>query len=277
MTYREVHEVTSVVEMYEHKSVQHPRKTRGLLYTTNRVRYSLKRPDHLHVGLAILELIMSADELTSTVETFASEARTAGRTLLEYPIPLDAKLRSDIRFFFAGDFRWRAPSAESADAILIPVIGAEALSSRNADSSTACVGGRRLERRRAFSMRSGPMFERRRETFRAAAERGVGGGRSAGLLFTLRRSAVGALEGKGGRCTPPPTPLLLQVLLLLLVDGASSANEFRLRSESARLSVVVVLSPFSSSSLSLPSVDAPRDLKKLGSSRLPRRVRVAPP
>jgi len=219
---------------------------------------------------------MSADELISPFETFASEARTAGRTL-EYPIPLDAKLRSDIRFFFAGDFKLRPPSAESASAILrVPVkcAGAEALSPRNADSSTACVGGRRLERRRAFSMRSGPMFERRRETFIAAAERGVGGGRSsAGLLFILRRSAATALEGKGGRCTPPPTPLLLLVVLLLLL--ASNVNEFRLRSESARLSVVA-LSPFSSSSLRLLSVDAPRDLRKLGSSRLPRRVRVAP-
>lgn len=218
---------------------------------------------------------MSADELISAVETFASEARTPGRTL-EYPIPLDAKLRSDIRFFFAGDFKLRPPSAtESPSAILrVPVRGAEALSPRNADSSCAC-GGRRLERRRAFSMRIGPMFERRRDTFRAADERGVGGGRSAGLLFILRRSAVTALEGKGGRCTPPTPPLLLVVLLLLLVDGASSANEFRLRSESARLSVVV-LSPFSSSSLRRPSVDAPRDLRKLGSCRLPRRVRVAP-
>ena len=222
---------------------------------------------------------MSADELISPFETFASEARTPGRTTLEYPIPLDAKLRSYIRFFFAGDFKLRVPRAESASPILrVPVRGAEALSPRNVDSSTACVvGGRRLERRRAFSMRSGPMFERRRETFRAAAERGVEGGRSsAGLLFILRRSAAAALEGKGGRCTPPtPTLLLLQVLLLLLEDGASSANEFRLRSESARLSVVV-LSLFSSSSLRLPSVDAPRDLRKLGSSRLPRRVRVAP-
>ena len=213
---------------------------------------------------------MSADELISVVETFASEVRTPGRTL-EYPMPLDAKLRSDIRFFFAGDFKLRPPSAtESPSAIW----DTEALSPRNADSSTACVvGGRRLERRRAFSMRIGPMFERRRETFRPAAERGVGGGRSAGLLFILRRSAGtdATLDGKGGRCTPP-TPLLL----LLLIDGASSVNELRLRSESARLSVVV-LSPFSSSSLRLPSVDAPRDLRKLGSSRLPRRVRVAPP
>jgi hypothetical protein len=153
---------------------------------------------------------MSAEELISVVETFASEVRTLGRTR-EYPIPLDAKLRSDIRFFFAGDFKLRAPSAESA------VRGAEVLSPRNdaADSSTACVvGGRRLERRRAFSMRSGPMFERRRETFKAAAERGVGGGRSsAGLLFTLRGTAT-ALEGKGGRCTPPPTPLLLLLVVL---------------------------------------------------------------
>ena len=73
-------------------------------YTTNRVRYSLKKPDYLHVGLAIREL-MSVDELTSAVETFASEARTPGRILLEYPIPFDAKLRSDMRFFLAGDFK----------------------------------------------------------------------------------------------------------------------------------------------------------------------------
>jgi len=60
---------------------------------------------------------MSADELISAVETFASEVRTPGRTL-EYPMPLDAKLRSDIRFFFAGDFKLRPPSAtESASAI----------------------------------------------------------------------------------------------------------------------------------------------------------------
>ena len=218
---------------------------------------------------------MSTDELMSTVETFASESRTPERTL-EYPIPLDAKLRSDIRFFLAGDFKLRAPPrAESA-----AVRGAEALSPRNdADSLTAAcvVGGRRLERRRAFSMRSGPMFERRRETFRAAAERGVGGGRSsAGLLFIILRRSAGAaaaaaLEGKGGRCTPPPTPLLLLLVVLLLLL-ASSVNEFRLRSESARLSIVVVLSPFSSSSLRLPSADAPRDLRKPGSSRLPRRV-----
>jgi hypothetical protein len=99
-------------------------------------KYSLKKKkaDHLHVGLAVLELIMSAEELISVVETFASEVRTLGRTR-EYPIPLDAKLRSDIRFFFAGDFKLRAPSAESA------VRGAEVLSPRNdaADSSTACV------------------------------------------------------------------------------------------------------------------------------------------
>jgi hypothetical protein len=250
---------------------------RGLLYTTSWVQRE-KKSDHFHIGLAVLELIMSEDELISPVETFASEVRTAGRTL-EYPIPLDAKLRSDMRFFFAGDFKLRVPSTESVRG---PVKGAEVLSPRNADSSTVCVGGRRLERRRAFSMRSGPMFERRRDTFRPAAERGVGGGRSAGLWpFILRRSAVAALEGKGGRCTPPPTPLpLLQVLLLLLVDGgASRVNEFKLRSESARLAVVAVvvaLSPFSSSSLRLPSVDAPRDLRKLGSSLLPRRMRVPP-
>ena len=250
--------------MYEQK---HSTKTRGSLYTTNQVRNSFKQQNHLHVGLPIREL-MSADEFMSPVETFASDARTRG-SLLEYPIPFDAKLRSDIRFFFAGDFKLRPPAPGFA------ATGADALSPRYADSSSACAGGRRLERRRAFSMRSGPMFERRRETFTPAeAERGVvGSGRSAGPPCSLRRSAAALWgRGRGGRCTPPlipPPPLPLPLL-----DCPSSANEFRLRSASARLSVLMLPTASSSSSLRLPRVDdAPRDLRKPGSRRLPRRVR----
>lgn len=53
------------------------------------------------MGLARRELI-SADELMSA-ETFASDVRVLGRSLLEWFIPFDAKLSNDIRFFFAGD------------------------------------------------------------------------------------------------------------------------------------------------------------------------------
>lgn len=115
-------------------------------------------------------------------------------------------------------------------------------------------------------MRIGPMFERRRETFSpVAAERGVaGGGRRTGLLFNLRFSAAEALRGNGGRCTP----LLLPPMLI--AEGPSSTNEFKLRSESARLSVAA-LSALSSASLRLPSADGPRDLR---SRRLPRCVRA---
>src|SRR5712671_4006922 len=223
---------------------------------------------------------MSADELISPAVTLASDARMPGRILLEYPIPFDARFSSDMRFFFAGDFKFRTASAESASAMCacahrIPATGADALSPtpEYASSSACAAGGRRLERRRAFSMRSGPMFDRRRETFSAAAaERGVAGGRWAGLL-SLRRSMVG-LGRTRGRCAPAPLPPLLLPVVLVAADGGSSANEFRLRSESARLSVLVALSLISSSSLRLPSVDAPRALKKPGSRRLPRRMRV---
>lgn len=71
---------------------------------------------------------MSADELISAVETFASDARTGG-SLLEYPIPFEAKLSSDIRFFFAGDFKLRPPAPGFASAPLrIPLTGADVLS-----------------------------------------------------------------------------------------------------------------------------------------------------
>src|SRR6267142_2633985 len=205
---------------------------------------------------------MSAEELISPCGTVASDTRTPGRTLLEYPIPFDARLSNDIRFFFAGDFKLRTGSTPPMGTRCVPVTGADALSPKYTSSSACAGGGRRLERRRAFSMRIGPMFERRRETFSAApAERGVVGcRRRTGLLNLLDN-----LGGKGGRCTPPPP--------LPPLEDASSTNEFKLRSESARLSVAE-LSPFSSSSLRLPSVDDPRDLK-FGSRRLPRRARVA--
>jgi hypothetical protein len=74
---------------------------------TNKVRNLLTKPDYLHVGLAIREL-MSAEELISPCGTVASDTRTPGRTLLEYPIPFDARLSNDIRFFFVGDFKLRA-------------------------------------------------------------------------------------------------------------------------------------------------------------------------
>jgi hypothetical protein len=109
----------------------------------------------------------------------------------------------------------------------------------------------------------GPMFEWWRETFSAAvAERGVAGGVHRAGLLNLHRS-VGALEGKGGRCTPPP----------LVVEGASNMNEFKLRLESARLSVVA-LSPLLLFSLRLPSVDDLRDLRMPWSRRLLRSVRI---
>jgi hypothetical protein len=231
---------------------------------TQTKKTSTTKPDHLHVGLAIRAL-MSAEELISPCGIVASDARTPGRTLLEYPIPFDARLSNDIRFFFAGDFKLRTGSAPPMGTRCVPATGADALSPKYASSSACAGGGRRLERRRAFSIRIGPMFERRREIFSApAAERGVvGGGRRTGLLNLLE-----ALEGKDGRCTPLP------LLPLLIAEDASCTNEFKLRSESARLPVAE-LSPFSSSSLRLPSVDIPRALKKFGSRRLPRCPRVA--
>ena len=70
---------------------------------------------------------MSTEELISPCGTVASDARTAGRTLLEYPIPFDAKLSNDMRFFLAGDFKTRTGSAPPMGALRVPVTGADAL------------------------------------------------------------------------------------------------------------------------------------------------------
>jgi hypothetical protein len=84
--------------------------------------------------LAIREELMSTEELISLGEAVASDARKAGRILLEYPIPFDARLSNDMRFFFAGDFKLRAASAGSAPPPMgtrrIPAMGADALSPR---------------------------------------------------------------------------------------------------------------------------------------------------
>ena len=156
----------------------------------------------------------------SPAETFASDVRVLGRTLLEWPIPFDARLSNDIRFFFAGDFKLRAACDDSMGVLRAP----DTLPFRNV-SSSACAGGRRLERRLALSMRNGPMFERRRETFSAtAAERGVGGGRCTGSgLVSFRFSET--FDRPDGRCVPLPVLLLL----LLLLDGrASCVKELKL-------------------------------------------------
>lgn len=149
-----------------------------------------------------------------SAETFASDE--LGRSLLEWFIPFDAKLSSDIRFFFAGDLRAASDGS-------MPTIGTlrapDTLWFRYVPSS-ACAGGRRLERRRALSMRNGPMFERRRETFSAtAAERGVGGGRCTGLVGLCFSATFDSADGR--------FVLLLVLLLVLLavLGGASSANE----------------------------------------------------
>ena len=71
---------------------------------------------------------MSTEELISLGEAVASDARKAGRILLEYPIPFDARLSNDMRFFFAGDFKLRPPTPGFASALRIPLTGADALS-----------------------------------------------------------------------------------------------------------------------------------------------------
>lgn len=200
-----------------------------------------------------------------SAETFASDVRVLGRSLLEWFIPFDAKLSSDIRFFFAGDLRAASDGS-------MPTIGTlrepDTLWPRYV-SSSACAGGRRLERRRALSIRNGPMFERRRETFSAtAAERGVGGGRCTGLVGLCFSATFDSADGRFVLL------LLLLLVLLVVLGGASSAKELKLRSESGRLTTPLSL-PFSSSSVRLPSVVAPRDLKRPGSRRLPRCVRNA--
>jgi hypothetical protein len=147
-----------------------------------------------------------------SAETFASDE--LGRSLLEWFIPFDAKLSSDIRFFFAGDLRAASDGS-------MPTIGTlrapDTLWFRYVPSS-ACAGGRRLERRRALSMRNGPMFERRRETFSAtAAERGVGGGRCTGLVGLCFSATFDNADGR--------FVLLLLLVLLAVLGGASSAKE----------------------------------------------------
>ena len=193
----------------------HLHKQGGYYTETSQTKQNKKTHNHLHVGLAIRELV-SAEELISA-ETFASDGRVLGRSLFEWFIPFDAKLSSDIRFFFAGDLRAASDgSTPTIGTLRVP----ETLWPRYV-SSSACAGGRRLERRRALSIRNGPMFERRRETFIAtAAERGVGGGRCTGLVSLCFSGTFDSAED--GRFV---LLLLLLLVLLVVLGGASSAKE----------------------------------------------------
>ncbi|THH20147.1 hypothetical protein EW146_g1155 [Bondarzewia mesenterica] len=118
---------------------------------------------HFHNGFA---LKLASTELISPKEILANEVFPPARRRVD-AIPFEARLSNDIRFVLpTGDFRTSGSATTTrrggpAPTTVVPFDDDPVVSPLDFGDSW----GIKLERRRAFSLRMGPIFDRRRAAF----------------------------------------------------------------------------------------------------------------